>query len=80
MLERFSNSDLSVCEIMLFVLSYNQETVLTFCPFTWKSCLNLVLAVAYRFVVGLYVVFRAYYFLLCHLDPVVFIAMVSFCC
>ena len=51
MLERFSSSCLSVREIMLLVLSYYPETVLTFCPLTWESCLNHVIAVAYRFVV-----------------------------
>ena len=46
---------------MLFVSSYFLETVLTFCPLTWESFLNHVIAVAYRFVVELYVVFRTYF-------------------
>ena len=58
MLERFSSSGLSVREIMLFASSYYPETVLTFCPSTWESCLNHVIAVAYRFVVELNVVYR----------------------
>ena len=62
MLESFFSSVLSVREIMLFVLSY--YPVLTFCPLTWESCLNLVIAVAYRFVVEFYVVFRTYFVVL----------------
>ena len=58
MLERFSKPGLSVREIMLFVLSCYPETVLTFCPLTWESCLNHVIAVEHRFVVELYIVFR----------------------
>ena len=46
---------------MLFLLSYFPETVLTFCPLTWESCLNLLIAVAYRFVVEFYVVFSTYF-------------------
>ena len=53
MLEQFSGSGLSVHGIMLFALSY-PETVLTFCPLAWESCLNHVIAFAYRFVVELY--------------------------
>ena len=40
------------------------KTVLTFCPLTWESCLNHVIAVAHRFVVELFVVFRAYFIVL----------------
>ena len=53
MFERFSGSGLSVRGIMPLVLSY-PETVLTFCPLAWESCLNHVIAVAYRFDVVLY--------------------------
>ena len=49
---------------MLFLFSYYPETVLTFCPLTWESCRNHVTAVAYRFVVGFYVVFRTYFIVL----------------
>ena len=64
MLERFSSLDLSVREIMVFVLSYYPETILTFCPLTWESCLSHVIAVAYCFVVELYLDFRAYFIVL----------------
>ena len=62
MLERFSSSCLSVREIMLLVLSYYPETVLTFCPLTWESCLNHVIAVAYRFVVEIIRSFQDIFF------------------
>ena len=64
MLERFFKPLLSVREIMLFVLSYHPETVLTFCPLTQESCLNHVIAFEYHFVVELYVVFRTYFIML----------------
>ena len=65
MLESFCSSVLSVHEIMLILLSYYPETVLTFCPLTWEACLNHVIAVAYRFVVELLVVFTTYFIVLC---------------
>ena len=64
MLESYSRSVLSVREIMLFLLSYCPETVLTFCPLTWESCLNLVIAVMYYFVVEFYIVFSTYFIVL----------------
>ena len=64
MLEQFSSSVLSVHEIMLLVLSYYPETVLAFCPLTWESYLNHVIAAAYHFVVELYIVFRTYFIVL----------------